>query len=59
MSPGTVTAIAYLITEALLAGVEMSQLIAEIRSTGKVSAIQWDDIMEDLESALEDWNSVP
>jgi len=56
MKPSMVTAIIYLITEALLAGVEMSALINGIKATGKISDDQWRKIIGALDAAKADWD---
>lgn len=56
MTPGTITAIAYLLTEALLAGVEMTAVISEIKATGKLSDQQWQKIIDDLGAAKAAWD---
>ncbi len=57
MPPGTITAVAYLISELVLAGVEMSALLAEIKATGKLSDAQWQKILDDLAAAKAAWDS--
>ncbi len=49
--------IAYLISELVLAGVEMSALLAEIKATGKLSDAQWQKILDDLAAAKAAWDS--
>lgn len=56
MTPSMITAIAFLLTEALLAGVEMSALISGIKATGRISDDQWAKILNDLDAAKADWD---
>lgn len=57
MTPGTVTAIAYLITEAVSAGVSISAIISEAKATGKVPPERWDSILADLDANVAAWKA--
>lgn len=57
MTPGTVTAIAYLLTEAVSAGVSISAIISEAKATGKVPPERWDAILADLDANVAAWKS--
>ncbi len=50
----TVTAIAFLLAEALAAGISIAEIMAETKKTGLVSDETWANIMADMESARED-----
>ena len=58
ITPGTATAVAYLIAELAAAGVSIDSIMAEARATGKVPPEKWAEIMAEIEAAEELWESV-
>lgn len=56
MPPGMITAIAYLITEALIQGVKMAELLKELRDTPGVTPDMWQEIINDMDSAKQAWD---
>ena len=57
MSPELVTAIAYLLAEALAAGVQINDIIQKSKDTGIVPDDVWDAIIADMDSAVADWKA--
>lgn len=57
MNPGTVTAIAYLISEAVAAGVSVAAIVREARAQGKVPDARWDQILEELDREVAAWRA--
>ncbi len=55
MTPGTITAVAYLVAEMAAAGVSISQILGEARGTGKVSPERWGEIMSEIQDAEDLW----
>ncbi len=55
MIPGVVTAVTLLLVEVLNAGVSMSQIMADVKATGKVSDETWATIMAEIEASEDLW----
>ena len=58
VTPGTITAVAYLIAELAATGVSIKQILGEARGTGKVSPERWDEIMSEISYAEDLWDSM-
>lgn len=54
-----ITSVAYLLAEALAAGVSIAQIMHDARmyAGDRVSPAQWDIIMDELERAKENWEN--
>ena len=57
MNAQTVTAIAYLLSEALAAGVSIVGILEEAKATGRVPPERWDTIMKDLFGGVAAWDA--
>ncbi len=51
MAINTVTAIAYLLSEALAAGASMKAIMEATQATGKVPTEMWEQIMTEMDEA--------
>lgn len=60
MDPVTLARIAaWLLAEAVNAGVQISQVLAEARASGKISAEQWDNLIAEMERNEAAWKAAP
>lgn len=57
MTPGTINAIALLLTEAIIAGNSIATILAEAKATGKVPPEQWAAIMAEIRGAEALWEA--
>lgn len=57
MTPTMITAIAYLISEAAVAGVSIAAIIEEARATGSVPPERWDEILAELDAEVAKWKA--
>ncbi len=55
MTPGTITAVTLLLAELVSAGLSISQILVDIKATGKVSPERWADVIAELDSAEDVW----
>lgn len=55
MTPGTITAITYLLAELVAAGLSISQILADVKATGKVSDERWAEIIAEMDAAEAPW----
>jgi len=55
MTPQLVTAIAYLIAEAVVAGTSIASLMREVERTGKVPPERWNEMLGQLDREVEEW----
>ena len=55
MTPGTITAIIYLIAELLAAGLSIADILADVKATGKVSEERWAEIIAEIDAAEAAW----
>jgi hypothetical protein len=55
MTPGMITAIAYLIAELAATGVSIASLLEEVKKTGKVPPERWDELIAELDSEVAKW----
>ena len=55
MTPGTVVAITYLLAELIAAGLSMSQILADVKATGRVSDERWAEIISEMDKAEAAW----
>ncbi len=58
VTPGTITAVAYLLAELAAAGVSIKQILSEAQGSGKVSPERWDQIMSEINNAEDLWKSM-
>lgn len=57
MTPGTVTAVAFLISELAVQGMSIAAMLKEAKGTGKIPPEQWAAIMDEVKAANELWES--
>ena len=55
MPVGTITAIAYLITELVSAGMKITEVMAEVQKTGVVPQAEWNALKADFDDAEKFW----
>ena len=55
--PGTITAIAYLLTELLSAGISISKVLEKVQATGIVPQEAWNVLGKELKDAEAFWKS--
>ncbi len=53
--PGTITAIAFLLTELLGAGISISQVLEKVQATGVVPQEAWNELGKEIKDAEAFW----
>ena len=57
MSPAMVTAIAYLLSEALVSGIKLSELLAKAKENPDMTDEQWASIQSEVKAAEALWDA--
>lgn len=55
MNPTMITAIAYLIAEAVVAGTSLATLMREVNRTGRVPPERWDAMVREMDREAARW----
>lgn len=58
MNAAMISAIATLLSEAVITGYSVSAILKEAKEKGGISDETWDQIMMDVDGAVAEWNSV-
>ena len=55
IATGSITAVAYLLSELLGAGISINRILSEAKGTGVVSPERWAEIVKEMDNAEANW----